>query len=76
MAYDESKDAVLWETELATGLMLGVHQYDGGEKKFQIGPRVLAKAGGGTAFVKSGRLSLAEVQGICDLMPEIKKAMK
>lgn len=76
MAYDESKDAVLWETQLGNGLCLGVHQYDGGEKKFQIGPRVVPKKDGSTGYAKAGRLALSEVQEICTLLPEIKKAMK
>ena len=56
--YDPEKDKTLmeWKCE-ETGLRLSIHQYDGGEAKLQIGPRVLKKKDGTDRAPSQGRTS-------------------
>ncbi len=78
MAYDEAKDVCLWETRPENdgpGLCFGVYQYDGGEKKLQIGPRLVAKGDGTVAFTKAGRLTLAEANILSLALPDILKEL-
>ena len=56
MAFDPDKDKVLkaWKCE-ETGLIISINQYDKGQPKLQIGPRILNKKEGGQRTpVKAG----------------------
>lgn len=72
MAYDEAKDVSLFHAALSTGLQVGVFQYDGGEPKMQLGPRVIER-NGKEVRLKAGRLSFVEVKELVDLAPDLKK---
>jgi hypothetical protein len=74
--YDESKDKCLKEWMLPSDLCIGVYQYNGGEKKIQVGPRVMKKNGGGEIYAKAGRMSAAELKGLTVLAPEILAVME
>ena len=52
-------------------LRVSVMQYNGGEMKLQIGPRVYKRANGADGFAKAGRLTLDEVKALPDITPEI-----
>lgn len=72
--YDPEKDKKLmeWKCE-ETGLMLSIHQYDGGEAKLQVGPRILKKKDGtDRAPSKAGRLTIEDVQWMYEVIDEIK----
>jgi hypothetical protein len=74
MPYDSDKDKTLkeWRSE-ETGLVVSIHQYDGGEAKLQIGPRILRrKDGGERAPVKAGRLTVEDVLWLYDIIDEVK----
>jgi hypothetical protein len=74
MPYDPDKDKTLkqWRSE-ETGLVVSIHQYDGGEAKLQIGPRSLRrKDGAERAPVKAGRLTVEDVLWLYDIIDEIK----
>ena len=63
MAFDQSKDKVLWEGEVGD-LQISVHSYNDGEPKLQIGPRMTEKDGEAPGYRKAGRISLEEVSYI------------
>jgi hypothetical protein len=72
--FDPEKDKVLkqWKCE-ETGLVISINQYDGGEAKLQIGPRILLKKDGTErAPMKAGRLSVEDVMWLYDIIDEIK----
>jgi len=74
MPYDPDKDKTLkqWQSE-ETGLIVSINQYDGGEPKLQIGPRILKrKDGSARAPAKAGRLTVEDVLWLYDLIDEIK----
>ncbi|MEE4609301.1 MAG: hypothetical protein V2L15_10475 [Desulfobacteraceae bacterium] len=74
MPYDPEKDKTLkqWRSE-ETGLVVSIHQYDGGEAKLQIGPRILRrKDGTERAPAKAGRLTVEDVLWIYDIIDEVK----
>ncbi len=52
-------------------LRISVMQYNGGEMKLQIGPRVYKRGNGADGFAKAGRLTLNEVKALTDITPEI-----
>ncbi len=60
MAYDESKEQLLFEEVHDGGLMLKVVSYNGGFPKVQIGPRVITKRDGTDSFIRAGRLTKEE----------------
>ncbi len=72
-AYDESKDKRLWRGQIGN-LVVSVQQYNGGEAKVQIGPRVIESKNGGTINSKAGRLTIDELQWITEKADEIKAA--
>jgi len=77
MPYDPEKDKTLqqWRCE-ETGLMVSINQYDNGEPKLQIGPRILRrKDGGDRAPVKAGRLSVEDVMWLYDIIDEVKETL-
>jgi hypothetical protein len=75
--FDPEKDKVLktWRCE-ETGLVVSINQYDGGEAKLQIGPRILMKKDGTErAPMKAGRLSIEDLMWFYDMIDEIKEEM-
>jgi hypothetical protein len=77
MPYDPSKDEVLkkWHCE-ATGLMVSIQRYDGGEAKVQIGPRILRrKDGSERAPAKAGRLTIEDMLWLYDIIDEVKEEL-
>jgi hypothetical protein len=78
MAFDASKDKVLqsWRCE-ETGLVVSIHQYDEGQPKVQIGPRILKKKDGSDrAPLKAGRLSMEDLLWLYDIIDELKDEME
>jgi len=74
MPFDPEKDKVLkkWRCE-ETGLVVSINQYNNGQPKLQIGPRILKKQDGSDrAPVKAGRLSMEDVIWFYDTIDEIK----
>ena len=76
--FDPDKDKVLksWKCE-ETGLIFAIHQYDKGEPKLQIGPRMLKKKDGSDrAPAKAGRLNIEDVDFLYDHIDEIKETLE
>ncbi len=76
--FDPDKDKVIkkWKCE-ETGLILAIHSYDGGEPKLQVGPRVLKKKDGSDrAPSKAGRLTVADVEWLYDIIDDIKDELE
>jgi hypothetical protein len=74
MAFDPQKDKIIkkWHCE-ETGLMVSINQYDRGEPKVQIGPRMLKKKDGSDrAPAKAGRLTMEDVLWLYENIDEIK----
>ncbi|MCU0556229.1 MAG: hypothetical protein WAV08_03595 [Desulfobacterales bacterium] len=74
MAFDPDKDKIIkkWHCE-ETGLMVSINQYDRGEPKVQIGPRMLKKKDGSDrAPAKAGRLTMEDVLWLYENIDEIK----
>ena len=74
MPFDPEKDKVIkkWRCE-ETGLVVSINQYNNGQPKLQIGPRILKKQDGSDrAPVRSGRLSMEDVIWFYDTIDEIK----
>lgn len=73
MPFDPSKDKVLktWRCE-ETGLVISINQYDKGEAKLQIGPRVYSRKDGAESQGKAGRLSIEDFLWFYDIIDEIK----
>ncbi|MEA2060469.1 MAG: hypothetical protein U9P10_08195 [Thermodesulfobacteriota bacterium] len=72
--YDPEKDKLIkeWKCE-ETGLMVSIHQYNEGEPKVQIGPRILKKKDGtDRAPSKAGRLSIEDLAWFYDIIDEVK----
>ncbi len=74
MPFDPEKDKVIkkWRCE-ETGLVVSINQYNNGQPKLQIGPRILKKQDGSDrAPVRAGRLSMEDVIWFYDTIDEIK----
>jgi len=74
MPFDPEKDKVLkiWRCE-ETGLVISINQYNNGQPKLQIGPRILKKQDGSDrAPVRAGRLSMEDLLWFYDTIDEIK----
>jgi hypothetical protein len=74
MAFNPQKDKIIkkWHCP-ETGLMVSINQYDRGEPKVQIGPRMLKKKDGtDRAPAKAGRLSMEDVLWLYENIDEIK----
>jgi hypothetical protein len=74
MAFDPEKDKMIkkWRCE-ETGLTVSINQYDRGEPKVQIGPRILKKKDGSDrAPVKAGRLTMEDILWLYDTIDEVK----
>ena len=76
MAYDATKDQVLdsWENE-ETGLQISINRYGDGEPKLQIGPRSYIKKDGSKGATKTGRLSMADVLWLEEVLEVVKNKM-
>jgi hypothetical protein len=76
MAYESEKDKVLkqWESE-TTGLLVSINQYDNGEPKVQIGPRLYTKKDGTKGQGKAGRLSLEDLMWFFEIIDEVKETL-
>jgi len=76
MAFDTSKDVVIEQFEMAgeegKGIRASISSYDGGEPKFQIGPRFYTKKDGEVRVTKVGRLNGAELEWLLDVLNEVK----
>jgi len=76
MPYDKSQDIALSEWVL-DDLAFSIRKYgEEGTKKFQIGPRVIARPGREPVMAKAGRLDLLEVKFLKKILPEIIKKME
>lgn len=76
--FDPEKDKKLkeWRCE-DTGLLVSINQYDKGEPKVQIGPRILKKKDGtDRAPAKAGRLSIDDIGFIYDIIDDIKDELE
>jgi hypothetical protein len=73
MAFDPQKDKILknWKCE-ETGLVVSINQYDKGEPKLQIGPRLFTRKDGGESQRKAGRLSIEDLMWFYDIIDEVK----
>lgn len=72
--FDPEKDKVLkqWRSE-ETGLIVSINQYNEGEAKLQIGPRILLKKDGtDRAPIRAGRLSIEDVMWLYDIIDEVR----
>jgi hypothetical protein len=70
MAFDAAKDVTLREWTIGDkGLHVRVARYNGGEAKFQIGPRMSTKEGV-DHYEKAGRLSAKELADLEAIIPE------
>jgi hypothetical protein len=76
MAYDATKDQVLetWEND-ETGLIISIYRYGEGEPKLQVGPRAYTKRDGTKSATKAGRLSIADVLWLSEMLEEVKEKM-
>ncbi len=77
MPFDPEKDKVLktWRCE-ETGLIISINQYNEGQPKVQIGPRILMKKEGGErAPMKAGRLTVEDVLWLYDVIDEVKETL-
>lgn len=77
MPFDPEKDKVLkkWKCE-ETGLLVTINQYDKGQPKLQIGPRVISGRGGNEIQRKAGRLTIEDLLWFYDTIDEIKEALQ
>ena len=73
MPFDPEKDKILkkWKCE-ETGLLITINQYNGGEPKVQIGPRVFIKKDGNESQRKAGRLTMEDLMWVYDIIDEVK----
>lgn len=76
MPFDPNKDKVLkeWRSE-ETGLVVSINQYDKGEAKVQIGPRIYVKKDGSESQRKAGRLSIEDMLWFYDIIDEVKEEL-
>jgi hypothetical protein len=77
MPYEPEKDKILkkWKCE-ETGLVVSINQYDQGQPKVQIGPRVLLKKDGTErAPAKAGRLSIEDLMWLYEIIDDVKDEM-
>lgn len=77
MAYDAALDHVLrsWENP-ETGLVVSINRYGTGEPKLQIGPRKLTRRDGTATTTKPGRLAIADVLWLKDVLEEVQEQIK
>lgn len=74
MAFEPEKDKILkaWKCD-ETGLVISINQYDRGQPKLQIGPRILKKQDGSDRTpVRAGRLSIEDLMWFYEIIDEVK----
>lgn len=73
MPFDKEKDKVIkeWKSE-ETGLVISINQYNEGEPKVQVGPRMVMKKDGTESQRRAGRLTMEDVMWLYDVIDEIK----
>lgn len=76
MAFEPEKDKILkkWKCE-ETGLVVSINQYNSGEAKLQIGPRVFKKKDGGESQRKAGRLTIEDLLWFYEIIDEVKEEL-
>lgn len=76
MPFDPEKDKMLksWRCE-DTGLIVSINQYDQGEAKVQIGPRVFVKKDGSESQRRAGRLSIEDILWLYDIIDDVKASL-
>ncbi|MBA3028588.1 MAG: hypothetical protein KKF30_15040 [Proteobacteria bacterium] len=74
MPFEPDKDKIVkfWKCD-GTGLLISINQYNDGEAKLQIGPRVFVKKDGSESQRKAGRLTIEDVLWLYDVIDEIKE---
>jgi len=75
MAYQKEKDILVkvWAFEgegESDTLEVGIYQYNGGDKKLQIGPRTFERKNGDMGHRKAGRLTVAETAWLATVLVE------
>ena len=73
MGYDKEKDVAIkvWTLDgEKDALEVGIYQYNGGEKKLQIGPRTFEKKNGDQGHRKAGRLTVDETTWLVTVLAE------
>ena len=73
MPFDPEKDKILkkWKSE-ETGLIVSINQYENGEPKLQIGPRVFVKKDGNESQRRAGRMTVEDLLWFYDIIDEVK----
>ncbi|MBN1931684.1 MAG: hypothetical protein JW786_08770 [Desulfobacterales bacterium] len=73
MAFEPEKDKLLklWRCE-ETGLIVSINQYNNGEPKLQIGPRVAIRKDGKESQRRAGRLSMEDLMWFYEIIDEVK----
>lgn len=77
MAFDKTKDVVLAEMTVPNPgkpeLTFSLHQYNEGDKKLQIGPRMYKDSDGELRYMKAGRISKEEAGMLAKFIIDLKK---
>jgi DNA repair exonuclease SbcCD nuclease subunit len=75
-AFDPSKDKVLksWRSE-DSGLVISINQYNEGQPKVQIGPRIILRKDGKETQVRAGRLSMEDLMWFYEIIDEVRDAL-
>jgi hypothetical protein len=73
MPFDPEKDKILkkWKSE-ETGLIVSINQYENGEPKLQIGPRVFVKKDGNESQRRAGRMTIEDLLWFYEIIDEVK----
>lgn len=79
MAFDKDKDVTIEEYQYdggeGKGLKASINQYDGGELKFQLGPRFYTKKSGEVGYTKAGRLTVDELDWLIEITSKAKETI-
>jgi len=77
MPFDPEKDVILKKWKCSeTGLVISINQYNKGEPKLQIGPRILLKKDGSErAPIRAGRITVEDLLWLYDIIDEVKDAL-
>ena len=77
MPFDPEKDKILkqWKCD-ETGLIISINQYDTGEPKLQIGPRVFLRKDGKESQRRAGRMAVEDLLWFYDIIDEVKDELQ
>ena len=77
MPFDPEKDKIVkkWKCE-ETGLVISINQYDAGEPKLQIGPRIFVKKDGNESQRRAGRMTVEDLLWFYDIIDEVKEDLQ